>query len=102
VDVIASSSNVTGSNVSTEFFSNIPTSRTTQGLHTVAPTVARSGLRDASKNKPVGKSSNGTGSGGGMGSGYGTGQGSGYGNEWSGKRSGYGGRRLAAASVTTL
>jgi outer membrane receptor protein involved in Fe transport len=54
VDVTAStpeidqSSNTTGSNVSTEFFSNIPTSRTVQGLYTIAPTVARSGLRDAS------------------------------------------------------
>lgn len=53
VDVVASaeidqSTNVTGSNISTEFFSNIPTSRTVQGLYTIAPTVARSGLRDAS------------------------------------------------------
>jgi len=53
VDVVATpqidqSSNVQGSNVSTEFFSNIPTSRTVQGLYTIAPTVARSGLRDAS------------------------------------------------------
>lgn len=53
VDVVASSeidqtSNVTGTNISTEFFSNIPTSRTVQGLYTIAPTVARSGLRDAS------------------------------------------------------
>lgn len=54
VDVVAStpeidqSSNTTGSNISTEFFSNIPTSRTVQGLYTIAPTVARSGLRDAS------------------------------------------------------
>ena len=53
VDVVANpevdqSTNVTGSNVSTEFFSNIPTSRTVQGLYTIAPTVARSGLRDAS------------------------------------------------------
>lgn len=53
VDVVASSeidasTNTTGSNVSTEFFSNIPTSRTVQGLYTIAPTVARSGLRDAS------------------------------------------------------
>ncbi|MEP6704406.1 MAG: TonB-dependent receptor, partial [Acidobacteriota bacterium] len=53
VDVVASAeidqtTNVTGSNVSTEFFSNIPTSRTVQGLYTIAPTVARSGLRDAS------------------------------------------------------
>src|SRR5947208_2135932 len=53
VDVVATpqidqSSNVQGSNISTEFFSNIPTSRTVQGLYTIAPTVARSGLRDAS------------------------------------------------------
>jgi outer membrane receptor protein involved in Fe transport len=37
-----------GSNVSTEQFSNFPTSRTVQGLYTIAPTVVRSGLRDAS------------------------------------------------------
>ena len=53
VDVVATpeidqSNNTTGSNISTEFFSNIPTSRTVQGLYTIAPTVARSGLRDAS------------------------------------------------------
>ncbi len=53
VDVIATpeidqATNTTGTNVSTEFFSNIPTSRTVQGLYTIAPTVARSGLRDAS------------------------------------------------------
>ncbi|MGH9820277.1 MAG: carboxypeptidase regulatory-like domain-containing protein, partial [Pyrinomonadaceae bacterium] len=53
VDVVATpeidqTTNVSGSNVSTEFFSNIPTSRTVQGLYTIAPTVARSGLRDAS------------------------------------------------------
>jgi outer membrane receptor protein involved in Fe transport len=53
VDVVATpeidqTTNVQGSNVSTEFFSNIPTSRTVQGLYTIAPTVARSGLRDAS------------------------------------------------------
>ena len=45
---IDQSSNTTGSNISTEFFSNIPTSRTVQGLYTIAPTVTRSGLRDAS------------------------------------------------------
>lgn len=45
---IDSTSNTSGSNISTEFFSNIPTSRTVQGLYTIAPTVARSGLRDAS------------------------------------------------------
>ncbi|HKP67635.1 MAG TPA: TonB-dependent receptor [Pyrinomonadaceae bacterium] len=53
IDVVASAeidqtTNTTGSNISTEFFSNIPTSRTVQGLYTIAPTVARSGLRDAS------------------------------------------------------
>jgi outer membrane receptor protein involved in Fe transport len=37
-----------GSNISTEQFSNFPTSRTVQGLYTIAPTVVRSGLRDAS------------------------------------------------------
>ncbi len=36
-----------GSNVSTEFFSNIPTSKTVQGLYSIAPSAARSGLRDA-------------------------------------------------------
>src|ERR1700752_968988 len=44
VDVNA---NTTGSNVSTEQFSNFPTQRTVQGLYTIAPTVTRSGLRDA-------------------------------------------------------
>ena len=44
IDVAA---NTTGSNVSTEQFSNFPTQRTVQGLYTIAPTVARSGLRDA-------------------------------------------------------
>ncbi|MGH9819918.1 MAG: carboxypeptidase regulatory-like domain-containing protein, partial [Pyrinomonadaceae bacterium] len=53
VDVIATpeidqATNTTGTNVSTEFFSNIPTSRTVQGLYSIAPTVTRSGLRDAS------------------------------------------------------
>ena len=40
--------NTTGSNISTEQFSNFPTQRTVQGLYTIAPTVTRSGLRDAS------------------------------------------------------
>src|SRR5882672_10339026 len=40
--------NTTGSNVSTEQFSNFPTQRTVQSLYSIAPTVARSGLRDAS------------------------------------------------------
>lgn len=54
VDVTAASpeidvtNNTTGTNVSTEFFSNIPTARTVQSLYNIAPTVARSGLRDAS------------------------------------------------------
>ncbi|HXM33875.1 MAG TPA: TonB-dependent receptor, partial [Pyrinomonadaceae bacterium] len=38
----------TGSNVSTDQFSNFPTQRTVQSLYSIAPTVARSGLRDAS------------------------------------------------------
>jgi outer membrane receptor protein involved in Fe transport len=41
-------SNTTGTNVSSDQFSNFPTSRTVQGLYTIAPTVTRSGLRDAS------------------------------------------------------
>ena len=41
------SNNTTGSNVSTEQFSNFPTQRTVQWLYTIAPTVTRSGLRDA-------------------------------------------------------
>src|SRR5215813_10390417 len=39
--------NTSGSNVSTEQFSNFPTQRTVQGLYTIAPSVTRSGLRDA-------------------------------------------------------
>src|SRR3954467_62413 len=45
IDVTA---NTTGTNVSTEQFSNFPTQRTVQSLYTIAPTVSRSGLRDAS------------------------------------------------------
>ncbi|HJU55948.1 MAG TPA: TonB-dependent receptor, partial [Pyrinomonadaceae bacterium] len=45
VDVTA---NTSGTNVSTEQFSNFPTQRTVQSLYTIAPTVARSGQRDAS------------------------------------------------------
>jgi outer membrane receptor protein involved in Fe transport len=45
VDVVG---NTSGSNVSTEQFSNFPTQRTVQSLYSIAPTVARSGLRDAS------------------------------------------------------
>jgi outer membrane receptor protein involved in Fe transport len=53
VDVVGTSdidptTNTTGSSVSTEQFSNFPTARTVQSLYTIAPTVARSGLRDAS------------------------------------------------------
>jgi len=40
--------NTTGNNVSSDQFSNFPTARTVQGLYTIAPTVTRSGLRDAS------------------------------------------------------
>lgn len=40
--------NTTGTNVSTEQFSNFPTQRTVQSLYTIAPTVVRSGLRDSS------------------------------------------------------
>jgi outer membrane receptor protein involved in Fe transport len=39
--------NTSGSNVSTDQFSNFPTQRTVQGLYTIAPSVTRSGLRDA-------------------------------------------------------
>lgn len=47
-DVITSSSNLSGSNISAEFFSNLPINgRNFQGLYTIAPGVARSGLRDA-------------------------------------------------------
>jgi outer membrane receptor protein involved in Fe transport len=55
VEVTASSgaaidvtTNTTGTNVSTEQFSNFPTQRTVQSLYTIAPTVSRSGLRDSS------------------------------------------------------
>ena len=40
--------NTTGTNISTEQFSNFPTQRTIQSLYTIAPTVTRSGLRDSS------------------------------------------------------
>jgi outer membrane receptor protein involved in Fe transport len=42
------SNNTTGTNVSSEQFSNFPTQRTVQSLFTIAPTAARSGMRDAS------------------------------------------------------
>src|SRR5215467_3251835 len=45
--VVDATQNTTGSNVSTDQFSNFPTQRTVQGLYTIAPTVTRSGLRDA-------------------------------------------------------
>jgi outer membrane receptor protein involved in Fe transport len=54
VEVVAGASavdltnNTSGTNVSSEQFSNFPTQRTVQSLYTIAPTVARSGLRDAS------------------------------------------------------
>ena len=54
VDVTASTpeidqtNNTSGTNVSTDQFSNFPTARTVQSLYTIAPTVTRSGLRDAS------------------------------------------------------
>ncbi|MBV9211613.1 MAG: TonB-dependent receptor, partial [Acidobacteria bacterium] len=55
VDVTASSgaaidttTTTTGTNVSSSQFENFPTGRTVQSLYTIAPTAARSGLRDAS------------------------------------------------------
>ncbi|HEY0323243.1 MAG TPA: TonB-dependent receptor [Pyrinomonadaceae bacterium] len=39
--------NTTGTNVSTEQFSNFPTQRTVQSLYSIAPTATQSGLRDA-------------------------------------------------------
>ena len=45
VDVTSTTS---GTNVNSDQFSNFPTSRTVQGLYTIAPTVTGSGLRDAS------------------------------------------------------
>jgi carboxypeptidase family protein/TonB-dependent receptor-like protein len=45
---VDTNANTSGTNVSTEQFSNFPTQRTVQSLYTIAPTVARSGLRDAS------------------------------------------------------
>jgi outer membrane receptor protein involved in Fe transport len=47
-DTIDPTNNTTGTNVSTQQFSNFPTQRTVQSLYSIAPTVARSGLRDAS------------------------------------------------------
>ena len=56
VDVVATSeidqtSNTTGTNISTESFSTVPSSRTAQGLYTIAPTKARSGLRNSRRAK---------------------------------------------------
>jgi outer membrane receptor protein involved in Fe transport len=45
--VVDAAQNTTGSNVTTDQFSNFPTQRTVQSLYTIAPTVTRSGLRDA-------------------------------------------------------
>ena len=39
--------NTTGTNVTSEQFSNFPTQRTVQSLYNIAPTASRSGLRDA-------------------------------------------------------
>jgi outer membrane receptor protein involved in Fe transport len=44
---VDTAANTSGSNVSSEQFSNFPTQRTVQSLYTIAPTVTRSGLRDA-------------------------------------------------------
>jgi carboxypeptidase family protein/TonB-dependent receptor-like protein len=46
--VVDTTNNTTGTNVSTEQFSNFTTQRTVQSLYTIAPTAARSGLRDPS------------------------------------------------------
>lgn len=40
--------NTSGTNVTSDQFSSFPTARTVQSLYTIAPTVTRSGLRDAS------------------------------------------------------
>lgn len=45
---IDQSSNTRGTNVTTDQFTNFPTQRTVQSIYTIAPTVTRSGLRDAS------------------------------------------------------
>jgi outer membrane receptor protein involved in Fe transport len=46
--VVDTTNNTSGSNVSTEQFSNFTTQRTVQSIYTIAPSVVRSGLRDAS------------------------------------------------------
>jgi len=45
---VDTTSNTNGTNISTEQFSNFVTQRTVQSIYTIAPTVARSGLRDVS------------------------------------------------------
>jgi outer membrane receptor protein involved in Fe transport len=45
---VDTTNNTSGSNVSTEQFSNFPTQRTVQSLYSIAPTASRSGLRDSS------------------------------------------------------
>ena len=45
---VDTTTNTSGQNVSAEQFSNFPTQRTVQSLYTIAPSVARSGLRDSS------------------------------------------------------
>ncbi|MEK6279994.1 MAG: TonB-dependent receptor [Acidobacteriota bacterium] len=45
---VDTNANTTGTNVTSEQFSNFPTQRTVQSLYTIAPSVSRSGLRDAS------------------------------------------------------
>ncbi len=45
---VALADNTSGSRVSTEQFSNLTTQRTVQSIYTIAPSVTRSGLRDAS------------------------------------------------------
>src|SRR6476659_3062871 len=48
VAAVEVTSNTQGTNVNSDQFSNFPTSRTVQGLYTIAPTVTGSGLRDSS------------------------------------------------------
>lgn len=47
-NTIDTTSNTTGTNVTSDQFSNFPTQRTVQSLYSIAPTATRSGLRDAS------------------------------------------------------
>jgi hypothetical protein len=46
--LVDTTGNTSGTNVSTDQFSNFTTQRTVQSLYTIAPGVTRSGLRDAS------------------------------------------------------